>query len=206
MKKLFLSLLILLSLTSLFAENITFSGGSSRLVMKDSQKEVTLSGGAVVNTGSMTIKADTITISGNDYDKIVCEGDILIEDKEKGFVIKTSYLYFNRSSERIIISSYCEISDSTNELIASSNSLKYDLKAEKLTLSVDVHLVKASDDDIMSCRAEQMEYDRDAQTLALLGGAYVYFKENDYRANAILVDLETDEIKLEGNIRGNLNG
>lgn len=206
MKKLTLLLLIIFSLTPLFADNITFSGGSSRLVMKDSQKEVTLSGGAVVNTGSMSIKADTITISGSDYNKITCEGDIVIEDSEKGFVIKTSSLYFNRESERIIISSYCEISDSTNALIASSNSLKYYLKEEKLTLSVDVHLVKASDDDIMSCKAEQMEYDRSAQTLALLGGACVYFKENDYKANAILVDLETDEIKLEGNIRGNLNG
>ncbi len=206
MKKLLFCLTALLLSLSIFASDITFSGGSSNLILQDNQKVVTLSGGAKVNTGSMSITADSITITGNNYERISCEGNIVIEDKEKGFTITTSSLYYNRENERIIISSFCEISDTVNELLASANSLKYDLNSDQLTLSVDVHLVKASDEDVMSCKAEQMEYDREKQTLALLGGAYVYFKENSYKANAILVDLETDEIKLEGNIRGTLNG
>ncbi|NLZ69268.1 MAG: hypothetical protein GX903_09750 [Spirochaetales bacterium] len=207
MKKLTILLIVLLLTTySLFSTDISFHGGTSKVIMKENNKMVTLSNKAEVKTGSLVIKADSITIEGNNYDKITCNGNITIEDEKNGFVIKTDSLYYNRTTDKIIISSYCEISDTKNELEASANNLTYDLAADNLILQIDVHLVKASNEEIMSCAAEQMKYDRKEQMLALLGGALVYFKQDTYNANAIIVNLDTEEITLEGKIKGTING
>ena len=47
---------MILSLPLLFSESISFSGGESRLVMREGEKSVTLKNGAEVTTGSLFIK------------------------------------------------------------------------------------------------------------------------------------------------------
>jgi OstA-like protein. len=206
LKKFSLISLLLLFSALLFAGDITFSGDSSRLSLQESGKTVTLTGNAVVTMDALTIRADSISIEGEEYSKLTCNGNVRITDTERGFSIRTSTLHYNRDTERLVIAAYSEISDTANGIEASAGALTYDLGKEALTLSLDVNLIKASEDTFMRANAEKAEYDRKGQTLALLGGAFVYFKENNYNANAILVNLETDEIKMEGAIRGTING
>ena len=61
---------MILSLPLLFSESISFSGGESRLVMREGEKSVTLKNGAEVTTGSLFIKAEEMSLSGDDWKTI----------------------------------------------------------------------------------------------------------------------------------------
>ena len=60
-------MLMLLSAAALLADSISFSGGTSSVVLRDGRESVVLSEGASVAVDTMSIKADTITLSGSDW-------------------------------------------------------------------------------------------------------------------------------------------
>lgn len=207
MKKLSHIILILAFCTALFAsDEISFSGGYSHLSLKEGRESLTLSRGALVKVNSLTLSADTSSLSGADYNQIELEGNVLIEDEEKGLTIKTSRLFYDRDRETLLISVWSEISDTLNELEASSAALYYDMDNEILTMQMQVRLLINTDSGLLSARSESLVWDREAQTFALSGNASVSWKGNVYSSEAISVNLKTDSISLEGRITGTING
>ena len=206
MKKVTLSLLLLLTTFSIFASDISFSGGRSSLSLKEGKEEVVLSDGAKVSVDEIRIESNKITLSGNGWMEVVCEGKTKILDLENKIEIRTSGLWFDRTEERMIISSWFEIDDSKNEISATGNSLLFNMATGLLTLEKDVTLLKITDDGIMRCKAESVILDRDNQKISLRGNASVVWNGDEYNAEAIYVNLETEEISLEGRIKGSING
>ena len=72
-----------LSLSLLFSETISFSGGESVLIMREGEKSVSLKNEAVVTTCSIHINADEMTLSGDNWKTISAKGDINISDEER---------------------------------------------------------------------------------------------------------------------------
>ncbi len=200
-----LFILILVTL-SLSAESISFAGGESSLTLREGQKSVTLSGGAEVSTGSITIKSDSMSLTGDDWRYVECTGNIVITDSERGLEIRTSTLWFDREEETIIISSWFEIDDTRQDLYATAGSLRYDMKDEKLELGMQVTLMRISDGEVMTCSSESLTYDRNNEFVSLRGKSRVEWKGDEYSADIISVDLKNDEISLSGRIRGTING
>lgn len=200
-------LLLLLLISPAAAEDqITFSGNESSIVLRDGRENVVLSSGASVSVGSLTISADRITLSGSGWTRVECSGGASIEDEERGISISTSSVFYDRSTERILISTWFEIEDTANGVSATGAYLEYDLSDEKLQLDKSVTLLKDTDSGIMRCRAESVAFSREANSLELRGDAAVYWDGDEYGAEVIRVDLNTDSITLEGRIRGNING
>ena len=197
--------LMIVSLLPLAADDITFDGGESRISLKEGREEVLLTGGATVKNGSLTIKSDEIKLTGKDWTTITCSGNVSISDEERGITIITSSLWFDREAERLLISTYFELSDTTNEMTASASSLEYRMEEEMLTLAQGVTLSKVNEDDVIRCRAEKMSYSRNEEKAELRGGAKVTFKGNDYEAESISLDIKNDRITLSEKIRGNIN-
>ena len=206
MRRLSFFLILLLSAASLFASSISFSGGRSSLSLKEGKEEVVLSDGAKVSVDQIRIESNKITLSGNGWMEVVCEGKTKIEDLENKIEIRTSGLWFDRTEERMIISSWFEIDDRKNEISATGNSLLFNMKTGMLTLEKDVTLLKITESGIMKCKAESVILDRDNQKISLRGNASVIWNGEEYNAEAIFVDLETEEISLEGRIKGSING
>lgn len=207
MRKFFLPLILILSAGLAFAsDNITFTAGSTSVSLQEGNREVSLSGNAAVTTGSLTIQADSITLSGDNYESISCSGSILITDSDQGLSIRTSSLFYDRTSERLLISSWCEISDTANELVASASSLYYDRNAELIELEMNVELVKNTSDGILSASAQRVTFDRAGSTLAFSGAAGVSWKDDDYQASVITIDLDEEKITLSGQIGGTVHG
>ena len=173
MRKLLPILFLLLSASMIFADNITFSGGTSSIVLRNGRENVVLSDGAAVTVGSMEINADTITLSGDNWRYVSCSGNATVSDSSRGIYIRTSSIWYDRTAERILISSWFEIDDTENEVYAAGASLEYLLKEELLRLSKDISLLKASDDSIMRCTAESVVFSRTANTVELRGNAWV---------------------------------
>ncbi|MDD5972474.1 MAG: LptA/OstA family protein [Spirochaetales bacterium] len=206
MKRIVLLILLASLSFNLISSPVTFSGGYSKVSLKEGRKTVSLTEGATVTAEGMKITASTITLQGDDYSQVECSGKITIEDKEKGLLIKTSNLYYDRSGERLIISTWCEVSDSINELEASSFAVNYDLKEEILSLEMSARLLKNTDSGILSARAEKITFNRKTNTLILAGNASVNWNNNNYQAALISIDIDTQEINLEGKIQGEVNG
>ena len=201
------ALIVLLLVTlSVSAESISFAGGESSLTLREGQKSVTLSGGAEVSTGSITITSDSMSLTGDDWRYVECSGNIVITDSERGLEIRTSTLWFDREAETIIISSWFEIDDTEQDLYATAGSLRYDMKDEKLELGMQVTLMRISDGEVMTCSSESLTYDRTNEFVSLRGKSKVVWKGDNYEADIISVNLKDDEITLSGRIRGTING
>ena len=205
-RKLTILLVLILVTLSVSAESISFAGGESSLTLREGQKSVTLSGGAEVSTGSITITSDSMSLTGDDWRYVECTGNIVITDSERGLEIRTSTLWFDREAETIIISSWFEIDDTKQDLYATAGSLRYDMKDEKLELGMQVTLMRISDGEVMTCSSESLTYDRNNEFVSLRGKSRVEWKGDEYSADIISVDLRNDEISLSGRIRGTING
>lgn len=187
-------------------DTISFNGGSSSIVLREGRENVVLSDGASVDVGSMRITADTITLSGEGWTRVECSGHAMIADEERGISIETEGIYYDREEERILISTWYEIEDTVNVVSATGASLEYRLDEERLQLDKNVMLLKDTDSGIMRCQAESVVFSREENSLELRGAATVYWDGDEYGAEVIRVDLNTDSITLEGRIRGNING
>ena len=143
-----------LSLSLLFSETISFSGGESVLIMREGEKSVSLKNEAIVTTGSIHINADEMTLSGDNWKTISAKGDINISDAERGIEINTESIWFDREDEILVISSWFEIDDTKEELYAQAGSLNYDMKNEKLEMGMQVTLFKITEGEVMKCTSE----------------------------------------------------
>ena len=207
MRRFIIIMLMLFSASFLFSDSITFSGGTSSVVLRNGRENVVLSEGADVTVESMNIHADTITLSGDDWRYVSCSGSASVIDESRGISISTSSIWYDRENERILISSWYEINDTENEVAATGAALEYNLSDEKLQLDKDVTLLKNTEENgIMRCSAESVIFSRNDNTLQLRGSASVDWDGDRYEAEVISVDLDTDSISLDGRIRGTING
>ena len=201
-----LFMVLALSLSSVLADEISFNGGVSRMVLKNGKESVSLTGGASVKVGSLSIESDSMELTGSGWSTIRCSGNVRIVDGERDISIRSSSLYYDRNLDRILISSYFEIEDRGNELSASASHLEFDMKNETLVLSGRVRMNKIDGEDIVRIKAESISYDRNSERLEIRGGADVTYKGDTYQAELVVLDLENEEIRLDGNIRGSING
>ena len=137
MRKIISLLLIMISSMALFSSDLTFSGGRSSLNLMEGKEEVVLSEGAEVSIDSIRIESDKITLRGSGWNEVLCQGKTTIVDSEHNLEIRASSIWFDRTSERILISSWFEIDDSENEISATGNSMEFDMKNKVLKLDKD---------------------------------------------------------------------
>lgn len=198
--------IVLLAEVSLFADSITFSGGRTVVKMQGQRRQITLSEGANVQTGDISITAQSIDIAGENYETVNCRGNVKVVDHGRGISIMTPSLTYDRERELITVDGWVEVQDTKNEVSASGAWLSFNLNSGFLQLQIQTKLIKHTDDGRMICRADNAFFDRDNSKLVLTGNASVYWKGDDYKASSISVDLDTEEIEMSGKIAGVVNG
>ena len=187
-------------------EKISFKGGYTKAVMKEGRQVITLSQGATVVVGDTVFEAETIELSGDNYRFVSGTGNIRITDTANGLYISATELSYDRQNKTLVVEGWVEIQDFTNEIIATGAYLSYDEALGILLLQIEARLSHHTDSGPMICRADSILYDRNSLTLVLTGNSSVYWKGNLYESNATSVDLEREEIVLEGTIRGIVDG
>lgn len=175
---------------------------SDRIIVNPSEnkKHVLYSGNAVLKTDTTTIKADEIESYGNDFQYTLCRGNVRVEDSDRQIYLTCENLFYDRELEIIRVNGYCEMEDRKNNIVTKSGYLE-DRRDESITtFSIWVRI--ATED--MICRSEFALYDQDANTLELTGMPKVTRESEEFIADKIFVDLDTEEISLEGNVSGNI--
>jgi len=84
--------------------------------------------------------------------------------------------------------------------VAKGNFIEYDDKAEVTVMQVSVRLFK----DDMVCRSQYAVYRRNEKLLDLTGFPVVFKKDDEFRADRIRVDLDTDDVTMEGAVEGTI--
>lgn len=180
------------------ADTFSFRGDSMSSVLAQGKERTTLSGNAEIVSETTTIKADEIELYGEDSRYALCRGDVTARDEEKGYLLRCQSLFFDRKTEINRVNGYAEMEDYRNELVVKGGYLEHDGKNDITIIQVGVRILQKD----LACRSEFARVRREENILELSGMPYVYWKGDEYRASRITVNLDTDEIFLEGQVQG----
>lgn len=205
-KLLIIFLALVLNGAIVYASSISFSGGYTKVNLQEGSKSVSLSGGANVTADGLTIKADEIELYGADYKYVRCTGNVEVSDNQRGISLTCTSLSFDRESGKIVSDGWIEIDDTKNEAILSGAWFEYDTESTLIKMQMMAKIVKVTDDGLMTCQADSIEFDNETQTVTLKGNAEVQWNGNTYKASLIIVDLNDNGITMHGSITGEVNG
>ena len=189
-----------------YASEITFSGGFTRVSLRDGDRRVELSDSAKAATDNVAIEADRILLYGKDYRFVECTGNISAEEKEHSLTIKSSNIFFDREEETLLSDGWIEIEDTEHEAKLSGSWFEYSMKTSVILLQMKATISKVTEKGLLSCSADSIEYNSDEQTLSLKGNAKVSWGSDNYRASYITVNIDTEDVSLHGMISGEVNG
>lgn len=207
MKRLIMICCLLCATLTLWAsEPITFSGGATKLVMKEGRQSISLSGGARVTSGSIQLSAESITLSGEEYRFVTCTGSVRLIDSERGLTLTTRTLSYDRQNEQILVPGYVEIDDAKTQVQASAFHLAYDIEAGQMELEVSAMLLRHTSSGAMVCSSDVITFNRSDERLSMFGNARVVWDDDTYEAQRIDVDLKAEEIVMKGAIKGVIGG
>ena len=164
-------------------------------------REITiLSGDAEVRSDNLVLRADRIEIQGDDNQFIDCSGGVWGMEEEKEIIFQTDRLRYDRTLKIARLEGNATLEDRKNEIVAKGNFIEYDDQAEITVIQISVRLFK----DDMVWRAEYAIYRRNEKLLDLSGFPVVYKKDDEFRADRIRVDLDTDDVTMEGSVSGTI--
>jgi len=201
------ALIFAVVLTScLFASEISFGGGYTKVSLQDGNRTVLLTGTAYAKTEDVSLEADSIELYGSDYETVKCTGNVKVVEKEKGITLTCPKIIYNRVDEELVADGWIEIDDTEHEVKLSCAWLDYNQKTSEMLLQIRAKIEKDTDSGLMTCTADSIEYNAEAQTVTLKGSAKVVWGEDHYNASIITVDLNTEDVTLHGFISGEVNG
>jgi lipopolysaccharide export system protein LptA len=168
---------------------------------KSTGKEVTiLTGNAEVRSDNLLLKADRIELLGKDNNIIDCSGSVWGNQEEKNIFFRSDKMTYDRDKKIAYLEGNSTLEDKKNEIVARGRYIEYDENSEITIFQIAVRLFK----DNMVCRSEYAVYRRDDKLLDLSGFPVVYKKNDEFRADRIRVDLETDDVIMEGSVAGSI--
>lgn len=187
------------------SEKITFSGDSMQGSVaneKSSKKKnyTQLSGNAFVKTSTMEIHADSIELTGDDFNKIKARGNISGVNSESELSFKAQELEYDQDTKLVVLSGDVELKDEKNDVTAKAQVIEYDQNTDVAVMQIDVELTQKQN----VCSGAYSVYRKKEQTLELSGNATVKQKTDTFRAQIIKFNMETEEIEMDGNIRGSI--
>ena len=195
-------LIVLLAFAAFPLPADTFSFKADRMSGgKATGREITvLTGNAEVRSDKLLLRAERIEIQGSDNRLINCSGNVWGQEEEKNILFRTDQLRYDRTLKIARLEGNSTLEDRKNEIVARARFIEYDDQNEVAIFQISVRLFK----DNLVCRSEYAIYRRNEKALALSGFPVVYKKEDEFRAGRIQVDLNTDDVVMEGDVRGSI--
>jgi lipopolysaccharide export system protein LptA len=168
-----------------------------------SGREITvLEGNAEVKSDNLLLVADRIELQGDNNQFVECFGNVQGRDEEKDILFVTERLRYDRNLKIARLEGDSTLEDRKNEIVAKGRFIEYDDQAELTIFQISVRLFK----DTMVCRSEYAVYRRAEKLLDLSGFPVVYKDSDEFRADKIRVDLDTDDVTMEGSVSGSIKG
>ncbi|HUV06677.1 MAG TPA: LptA/OstA family protein, partial [Spirochaetia bacterium] len=175
----------------------SFHADTMRAELAEGKERTVLSGSATLISDDLVIQSDLIELFGEDFIFAECTGSVRVNNEKKGFNIAADKLFYNRRDKITRIQGNAVMEDTKNEIVIKGGVIENRDKEELVTVQIGVRILKK---DLIG-RSQMARYYRDEQKLELSGMPVVWWKEDEYRATKIYVNLETDEVSMEGDVQ-----
>lgn len=185
---------------NLFAEKISFSANSMNGTIGDKSDSTTLKGEASVITESMEIYADSITMSGEDYRYIEASGNVKGVNTEAELEFSCGKLRYDRETKIADLSEKVSLKDTKNDVQANAQVIQYNQESDIAVMQIDIELTQK--DNV--CTGVYAVYRKKDQILDLSGNAQIKQGSDTFRAQEISLDLDSQEITLDGRVKGSI--
>jgi len=197
-KLVFLCFLFFFIFESVFSEEIKFQADSMTGVSGSKTDETKLIGNAFVKTSSMEIKADSITLNGDDFRYIVAEGSVEGKNTETKMDFSCGRLRYDRETKLARLEDSVHMLDIENEVNIDAQIIEYNQNKEIATMQIGV-TIKQKDN---TCKAAFAIYRKASQMLEMSGNPKIVQGEDTFRAQEIILNLDSQEITLSGRVSG----
>ena len=191
---------LLLFSISTFAETITFRADRMTGSTKKSGDITTLQGNAIIKTEDMELTADLIELSGNDFRNIRAQGNITGKIISSQMDFSCEDMSYDRTAKIARLQNGVHLVDHQNDVEADADLVDYNQNTDVAILQIGVSLTQKDN----HCTASYALYQKKNQTLTLTGNPQVKQGENTFRAQEIILNLDTQEITLDGRVRGSV--
>jgi len=181
-------------------DTITFTARRMESVIAKGKEKTVLIGSAVVNTGSMVIKADRIELSGEDYNDVSCAGAVSVLDESKGFLLKAATLTYARDTEIGLAQDKVVLEDSKNDVLLKAEWVRFDQKQSLVDARISVHILKED----FAVRAEFARYNRDDESLQLSGSPVAVSADGRIEADTMTGKTDMDSLEFGGQVSGTI--
>ena len=194
------SFLVLAPLVPAAPVKITFSADKLQGSGGKGQTSTSLTGNAKVSVDSLNIYGERIELYGKDYRYIKASGNVTGEDAEKGFTFSAASLSYDRETEVAEFMGQAKVEDTKNKVETSAERIEYNQKDEIILLQMAVKLKSKG----IACDSLFAVYNRNTSMLELTGKPTVKKGKDEFKAARISVNLDTEDIKLEGKVSGSV--
>ena len=192
--------LLFAPLVSAAPVKITFSADKMPGSGEKGKNSTALTGNAKVSVDSLNIYGERIELYGKDYRYIKASGNVTGEDAEKGFTFSAASLSYDRETEVAEFMGQAKVEDTKNKVETAAERIEYNQKNEIILLQMAVKL-KSKD---ITCDSLFAVYNRNTSMLELTGKPTVKKGKDEFKAARISVNLDTEDIKLEGKVSGSV--
>jgi lipopolysaccharide export system protein LptA len=182
------------------ADSFAFSGDSTTMTLAEGGQHALLTGHGRVESQDLRITADSIELFGKDFVYASCHGNVHVVDARRGLDLTSQDLFYDRDRKIARIRGNATMADVKNEMVVKGGFIEDNDKEQITIVQIGVRIFKK---DIV-CRAEFARYQRDKKILELSGMPWVSKGGDVYQAARITVNLDTEEISLEGSVQGTL--
>jgi len=169
-------------------------------VQSESESLTVLDGAARVESDTMVILADHLELAGPDYDRISGFGSVSVDDRDEGLQVRSGRFEYDRDSDIIRFRDQVTLVDEGEGIVIRCESLDLLNQDDLAVMQISVRLIQ--EDTV--CRGEYATFQRNENLLEISGRPVVWRDGDEYRADRIRVDLDTDEIVMEGTVAGAL--
>ena len=198
-KQTVLSLLVLFVMSlPLSAEKIVFSANRMTGQAGNTNTKTSLSGNAYVKTASMAIQADELELSGDEYRYIKATGHIVGKNLEANMDFTCDALEYDRTTKIAELRGNVKLTDLDNDVTAEAQIITYNQQQDIAILQIKIKLLQK--DNV--CSGAYAVYYKETQLLELSGNAQVTQNEDTFRAQYITLNMKTQDITLDGNVKG----
>jgi len=200
MKKYRLIFLFCFPLLFTSADKFTFKADKMSGSKALGRETTILTGNAEVKSDNLLLRAGKIEIQGKDNQFVDCIGGVWGHEEDKDILFYSDRLRYDRKLKIARLEGNATLEDRKNSIVARGRFIEYDDANEITVFQIAVRLFK----DDMVCRAEHAVYHRKEKMLDLTGFPVVYKKDDEFRADKIRVDLDTDDVIMEGAVSGTI--
>ena len=195
-----LILYVVASMLPAWSERITFSANSMTGTVGNSSDTTTLSGSAYVLTSSMEIAADSITMSGKNFRYIEADGNITGKNIEANMEFTCGRLSYDRETKIATLKDNVHLADTENGVSVDAQLIEYNQNTDIARIQIGI-TIKQKDN---VCSSAYAVYRKKNQMLEMSGNSQITQGEDTFRAQEITLNLDTQQITLDGRVKGSV--